>query len=121
MFSAILRWKKFTTVLGLARPSQFLLLGVCSLLVSRPALAQLIPDGTAGTQIRLEAEVRGLPSDVVEGGTIRNDILFHSFQDFNVNTSQQVYFANPAGIENILSRVTGENISRVCFKTITTS
>nr|MDJ0708022.1 filamentous hemagglutinin N-terminal domain-containing protein [Leptolyngbyaceae cyanobacterium MO_188.B28] len=113
MFSAILRWRNFTAALVLARPSQFLLLGVCSLLVSRPALAQLIPDATAGTQIQPEAEVRGLPSDVVEGGIIRNDILFHSFQDFNIEAGRGVYFANPADISNILSRVTGSNGSNI--------
>ena len=113
MFSAILRWKNFTGALVSARPSQLLLLGVCSVLVSRPTLAQLIPDGTASTQIQPNIDVRGLPSDVVEGGTIRNDILFHSFQDFNIEAGRGVYFANPADIRNILSRVTGGNGSNI--------
>ncbi|NEQ10889.1 MAG: filamentous hemagglutinin N-terminal domain-containing protein, partial [Moorea sp. SIO4E2] len=33
--------------------------------------------------------------------------------DFNVEELQRVYFANPAGIENIISRVTGTNPSSI--------
>jgi filamentous hemagglutinin family protein len=39
--------------------------------------------------------------------------LFHSFSEFNVNNGQRVYFANPTGIENIFSRVTGNNVSNI--------
>ena len=107
----IFRWGNFVSVS--ARSTQFLLLIIVSLFAPRPGLAQIIPDGTAGTQIQPEAEVRGLPSDVVEGGTIRNDILFHSFQEFNIETGRGVYFANPVDIRNILSRVTGGNGSNI--------
>jgi filamentous hemagglutinin family protein len=51
--------------------------------------------------------------DLIEGGAIRDTTLFHSFREFNVNDAQQVYFANPDGIANILTRVTGNNISRI--------
>ncbi|MEM6715520.1 MAG: filamentous hemagglutinin N-terminal domain-containing protein, partial [Cyanobacteria bacterium P01_C01_bin.147] len=36
-----------------------------------------------------------------------------SFNEFNVNNGQRVYFADPAAIENILTRVTGENGSLI--------
>jgi filamentous hemagglutinin family protein len=39
--------------------------------------------------------------------------LFHSFQEFNVGQGRSVYFANPAQIQNILSRVTGGNASNI--------
>ena len=106
-----LRIKGCATTIALT--SQFFLLCICALFAPRPGLAQIIPDATTGTQIQPEAEVRGLPSDVVEGGTIRNDILFHSFQDFNIETGRGVYFVNPADIRNILSRVTGGNGSNI--------
>jgi filamentous hemagglutinin family protein len=50
---------------------------------------------------------------LIDGGTPRGSNLFHSFQDFNVNDGGFVYFLNPPGIENILSRVTGPNPSQI--------
>ena len=81
-----------------------------------PALAQIVPDNTLGdnqTLVKPNVEVKGLPADLIEGGATRGDNLFHSFSDFNVGDLQRVYFANPAGINNILSRVTGSNISKI--------
>ena len=81
-----------------------------------PALAQIIPDNTLGdnqTLVKPNVEVKGLPADLIEGGATRGDNLFHSFSEFNVGDLQRVYFANPAGINNILSRVTGSNISKI--------
>ncbi|MGB6299836.1 MAG: filamentous hemagglutinin N-terminal domain-containing protein, partial [Rivularia sp. (in: cyanobacteria)] len=49
----------------------------------------------------------------IEGGAIRNNNLFHSFKEFNVNSSQKVYFSNPDNITNILTRVTGSNASKI--------
>jgi filamentous hemagglutinin family protein len=51
--------------------------------------------------------------DRIEGGARRGSNLFHSFFEFNVNSGQQVYFANPANISNIIGRVTGGNLSRI--------
>ncbi|WP_424098515.1 filamentous hemagglutinin N-terminal domain-containing protein [Moorena producens] len=81
-----------------------------------PALAQIVPDNTLGdnqTLVKPNVEVKGLPADLIEGGATRGDKLFHSFSDFNVGDLQRVYFANPAGINTILSRVTGSNISKI--------
>jgi filamentous hemagglutinin family protein len=44
---------------------------------------------------------------------VRGSNLFHSFEVFNVDTGLRVYFANPAGIENILSRVTGGSLTTI--------
>ncbi|MEH2236703.1 two-partner secretion domain-containing protein [Nostoc sp.] len=49
----------------------------------------------------------------MDGGATRGANLFHSFQEFNVGELQRVYFANPTGISNILTRVTGSNISNI--------
>ncbi|NEO96074.1 MAG: filamentous hemagglutinin N-terminal domain-containing protein, partial [Moorea sp. SIO3G5] len=81
-----------------------------------PALAQIVPDHTLGDNpsvVKPNVEVKGLPADLIEGGATRGDNLFHSFSDFNVGDLQRVYFANPAGINNILGRVTGSNISKI--------
>lgn len=73
-----------------------------------PSQAQLLPDNT------LEAESSIVsPDNIIHGGATRGSNLFHSFSDFNVETGQSVYFANPVGIENILGRVTGSNVSNI--------
>lgn len=80
------------------------------------ALAQVTPDTTLGTQHSVVVPnqiIKGVPSDQINGGAIRGANLFHSFQEFNVSEGRGVYFANPAGIENILSRVTGGNPSNI--------
>ena len=81
-----------------------------------PAAAQLLPDNSLGAESSVVIET--LESDVspelrIEGGAGRGFRLFHSFQDFNVAAGQQVYFANPSGIEQIFSRVTGNSASRI--------
>jgi filamentous hemagglutinin family protein len=50
--------------------------------------------------------------DRIEGGAQRGGNLFHSFQEFQVDEGRSVYFADP-GVENILSRVTGDNASQI--------
>ncbi|NEQ48388.1 MAG: filamentous hemagglutinin N-terminal domain-containing protein [Leptolyngbya sp. SIOISBB] len=79
-------------------------------------IAQIVPDGTLGDEASIvvpDVSIGGNPADRIDGGAVRGENLFHSFQEFNVNTGQQVYFANPVGIENILSRVTGGNVSNI--------
>ncbi|MGB3494942.1 MAG: filamentous hemagglutinin N-terminal domain-containing protein, partial [Elainellaceae cyanobacterium] len=81
-----------------------------------PAGAQITPDETLGaesSQVMRDVEVRGALGDIIEGGATRGSSLFHSFSEFNVNEFQRVYFSNPAGIEAILSRVTGGDISEI--------
>ncbi|MEH2214364.1 S-layer family protein [Nostoc sp.] len=80
------------------------------------ALAQITPDGTLdnnSSTIAPNVNIKGLPADRIDGGATRGANLFHSFQEFNVGESQRVYFANPTGISNILTRVTGSNISNI--------
>jgi len=80
------------------------------------ALAQITPDGTLGdrsSRVTPNVNIKGLPADRIDGGAIRGANLFHSFQEFNVGELQRVYFANPTGIKNILTRVTGGNISNI--------
>ncbi|MBE7385052.1 MAG: filamentous hemagglutinin N-terminal domain-containing protein [Leptolyngbya sp. SIO1E4] len=80
------------------------------------ALAQIVPDNTLGGESSVvvpDAFVQGDWADLIEGGATRGSALFHSFEEFNVNGGQRVYFANPIGIENILSRVTGFSPSQI--------
>jgi filamentous hemagglutinin family protein len=74
-----------------------------------PAQSQIIPDETLAeerSQVR-PATIRGVESDRIEGGARRGEHLFHSFERFNIGAGRGAYFNNPAGIENIFGRVTG--------------
>ncbi len=77
--------------------------------------AQITPDNTLGNEASTvtDATVQSLPANLIEGGAIRGANLFHSFTDFNVAELQRVYFANPVGIDHILSRVTGNSPSNL--------
>ena len=90
------------------------LLSLCSstfIVTTGNAWAQLIPDNTLGEENSIVTPQ--ILRDVIEGGAIRGDNLFHSFSEFNINEGQNVYFANPVGIFNILTRVTGTNPSDI--------
>ncbi len=74
-------------------------------------IAQIIPDNTLGnkqsTILNNNEQIR------INGGVIQGPNLFHSFEAFNINPGQQVYFANPDDIQTILGRVTGDDISDI--------
>ncbi|MEH2213469.1 two-partner secretion domain-containing protein [Nostoc sp.] len=77
-----------------------------------PTLAQLTPDNSLGIE-RSQVVPFNQKNDIIDGGAARGTNLFHSFQDFNVGAGRGVYFANPDGITNIFSRVTGGNSSNI--------
>ncbi|WP_416673921.1 two-partner secretion domain-containing protein [Egbenema bharatensis] len=77
-----------------------------------PGMAQPVPDGSLGVE-RSEVIPLGGSSFDIGGGASRGANLFHSFQEFGVENGGSVYFLNPVGIENILSRVTGNNPSNI--------
>jgi filamentous hemagglutinin family protein len=87
----------------------------CIAVISSAAQAQIVPDRTLGDRGSVVTPdiIKGIPSDRIDEGAIRGTNLFHSFQEFNVNEGRGAYFSNPAGIENILSRVTGGNASQI--------
>ncbi|MDJ0691479.1 MAG: filamentous hemagglutinin N-terminal domain-containing protein [Xenococcaceae cyanobacterium MO_188.B32] len=101
----------------LAVSGAFSLTGYLMLIaIANRVSAQISPDNSLGAEssvVNSNTNVRGLPAELIEGGAIRDANLFHSFSEFNVNEGQRVYFTNPVGIENILSRVTGGNPSNI--------
>jgi filamentous hemagglutinin family protein len=94
-----------------------LILPCLSIWFSAPiALAQVIPDSSLGKEsstVTNGVEVKQQLVDLIEGGVIRDNNLFHSFTEFTVPEAAKVYFANPEGITNILTRVTGNNLSEI--------
>ncbi|NER29167.1 MAG: filamentous hemagglutinin N-terminal domain-containing protein, partial [Symploca sp. SIO1C4] len=87
-------------------------LSCCFSLGLQQASAQIIPDNTLGLEPSRITTVNDI-RELIEGGAIRDSNLFHSFEQFNIGEGREVYFANPAGIENILGRVTGNDISNI--------
>ena len=74
----------------------------------RPASAQVTSDGTVNTQVNQNGNVAE-----ITGGKTRGNNLFHSFQEFSINTGNEAFFDNASDISNIFSRVTGGNISNI--------
>lgn len=81
-------------------------------------LAQIVPDNSLGSESSVmdptpNLIINNVPSDKIDGGATRGTNLFHSFQEFNILKGRGGYFTNPAGIDNILVRVTGSNSSNI--------
>ena len=91
---------------------QFIL--AISLILSIPAVAssQITPDNTLEAESSVVNSVDEL-RQIIEGGAIRGENLFHSFEEFNVGENLEVYFANPETVNNIFSRVTGNEVSKI--------
>lgn len=82
------------------------LMGWC--LVSYPLAAQVTPDSSLGTETNTDNNVTE-----ITGGTSSDSNLFHSFQEFSVETGNTAYFNNGAEIVNIIGRVTGSSGSNI--------
>ncbi|MBV6627275.1 MAG: filamentous hemagglutinin N-terminal domain-containing protein [Rivularia sp. (in: Bacteria)] len=85
---------------------------VISTVTTSAALAQITPDTTLDNSPS-KVNSQNLNNLLIEGGVKNQGNLFHSFQEFNINNGQQVFFSNPQGIENIITRVTGNNPSNL--------
>ncbi|MDM8566359.1 filamentous hemagglutinin N-terminal domain-containing protein [Candidatus Halobeggiatoa sp. HSG11] len=72
--------------------------------------AEVITDGTLGQNINLPGPDFQIEADL---GQQHGGNLFHSFQDFNLNSSESATFSGPNSVQNIISRVTGGNPSNI--------
>jgi len=80
------------------------------LLISHSLNAEIITDGTLGQNINLPGPDFQITPDL---GQQHGSNLFHSFQDFNLNSSESATFSGLNSIQNIISRVTGGNPSNI--------
>ena len=80
----------------------------CLYVSSGIAQAQVTPDGSTSTTV----DADGNNFTINQGDRAGNN-LFHSFGDFSVPTNGSAFFNNATDIANILSRVTGGNISSI--------
>jgi filamentous hemagglutinin family protein len=80
------------------------------LVTPETASTQIIPDATLPTI----SDVRqiGETYEIIKGTTVGKNI-FHSFSEFNVNFGETAYFDNALTIDNIITRVTGEQQSNI--------
>ncbi|WP_413174654.1 filamentous hemagglutinin N-terminal domain-containing protein [Anabaena azotica] len=79
-------------------------------------LAEIKPDTKLGNEpslIKQNVDIKGATGDLINGGAVRGAYLFHSFREFSIGDGQRVYFSNPTGVENILTRVTGNSRSDI--------
>jgi len=72
--------------------------------------AQIIPDATLPVNSQVTS---GCTVCTIDGGTVRGINLFHSFREFSIPTSGSAWFNNAPQIQNILTRITGNNLSNI--------
>lgn len=76
--------------------------------LSGNADAQVISDGTVGTQVTSVGN-----NYTIDKGTQVGPNLFHSFTQFSVPTGGSAFFNNASNVQNIFSRVTGGQVSTI--------
>jgi filamentous hemagglutinin family protein len=80
------------------------------LLATGPVQAQIVTDGSVGPKVSLSGGEIKIGADL---GSRRGDNLFHSFEKFGIATSQSATFTGPGDIKNVISRVTGGEVSNI--------
>lgn len=86
---------------------------------ARQSHAQVTAPITADTTLQAEDSIVDTASNggsttyTITGGAHRDTTLFHSFEAFSIPTGDRAVFANSAALSNIISRVTGDNLSRL--------
>ncbi|MEA5550751.1 filamentous hemagglutinin N-terminal domain-containing protein [Anabaena cylindrica UHCC 0172] len=104
------KYSQITKKYNILTFSLYLLAFLTSTLISKKVTAQIVPDNTLPTNSQVQS---GCTVCEIKGGTVNGVNLYHSFQEFSIPTNGQALFNNSLGIENILTRVTGNSISNI--------
>src|ERR1700682_3102616 len=96
--------------LGIKAPAMFPLRAVVLMFCACPLFGGVVLDGTFGTSGALPGPNYMIPANVGKqvGGN-----LFHSFNQFNLISSESGTFTGPSNVQNILARVTDGNPSSI--------
>lgn len=86
------------------------ILATCSATFGSAGYAAVALDGTLGPAGALAGPDYVIPAEV---GQIRGANLFQSFSQFSLTSGESATFAGPAGIHNIIGRVTGGEASSI--------
>jgi large exoprotein involved in heme utilization and adhesion len=86
------------------------LVTIILLIIALSTQAQITTDGTVGPAQNLPGPDYQIGPDL---GQQHGGNLFHSFQDFNLQSWESATFSGPNHIQNVISRVTGGNPSRI--------
>ncbi|RMH74936.1 MAG: filamentous hemagglutinin N-terminal domain-containing protein [Cyanobacteria bacterium J007] len=78
--------------------------------ITAPVFPQIVPDTTLPQNSTVTTDSNTIE---INGGTVRGVHLFHSFQEFSLGTGETAFFNNNVSIENIFSRITGNNFSNI--------
>ncbi len=79
-------------------------------IISLSLHAEIVTDGSVGAAQNLLGPNFSIPETL---GSRSGNNLFHSFQRFNINNGEQAIFTGAANIKNVISRVTGGQISNI--------
>src|SRR3954463_2852806 len=83
---------------------------LAAVLAAGPVQAQIVTDGSVGPKVRLGGGEIEIGANL---GTRRGDNLFHSFEKFGIGTGQTATFTGPDTVKNVISRVTGGEVSNI--------
>jgi len=87
-----------------------LLLTIILLIIPLSTPAQITTDGSLGSRANLPGPDYQIKADL---GQQHGGNLFHSFQDFNLQSFESATFSGPNSVSNVISRVTGGNPSNI--------